>query len=103
MLTIAHRLHTIMDSDRVLVLDAGRVVEFDEPYSLLQNDTGLFSTMVRMTGKSMANNLREMARLAHDIKHRPEDESLRAHYGFVDIPLEDTVLDEARTEQESPI
>ncbi|XP_054168884.1 ATP-binding cassette sub-family C member 4-like [Oppia nitens] len=69
-LTIAHRLHTIMDSDKVLVLDAGRVVEYDEPYLLLQNDQGLFTSMVRMTGKGMAQSLKEMAKIAYDGKHQ---------------------------------
>ncbi|XP_054723461.1 ATP-binding cassette sub-family C member 4-like isoform X2 [Uloborus diversus] len=64
-LTIAHRLHTIMDSDRVLVLDAGEVKEFDEPYTLLQNRNSLFSNMVQMTGPGMAQQLREIARTAH--------------------------------------
>lgn len=54
-----------MDSDRVLVLDAGRLIEFDEPHVLLQDEQGLFFSMVKMTGKSMASNLHEMARLAH--------------------------------------
>lgn len=61
-----------MDSDRVLVLDAGKVVEFDEPYELLQNESGLFTNMVKMTGKSTANNLKEMARLAHEVRENDQ-------------------------------
>ena len=47
-LTIAHRLNTIMDYDKVLVMDQGRVVEFDNPEVLLQNSNGYFSRLVRM-------------------------------------------------------
>lgn len=45
-LTIAHRLNTIMDSDRVVVLDDGNVAEFDTPQALLQKEGGLFRAMV---------------------------------------------------------
>ncbi|XP_054155816.1 ATP-binding cassette sub-family C member 3-like, partial [Oppia nitens] len=44
-LTIAHRINTIMDSDRVLVLDSGRVAEFAEPDSLLANKLSIFYTL----------------------------------------------------------
>ena len=42
MLTIAHRLHTIIDSTRVLVMDAGHVGEYDAPEILLNKEGGLF-------------------------------------------------------------
>ena len=46
-LTIAHRLNTIMDYDKVLVLEQGRVVEFDKPEVLLQNENGYFARLVQ--------------------------------------------------------
>jgi len=44
-LTIAHRLNTIMDCDRVLVLDRGSVAEFDSPSALLSNPESIFASM----------------------------------------------------------
>ncbi|XP_017782317.1 PREDICTED: multidrug resistance-associated protein 1 isoform X1 [Nicrophorus vespilloides] len=49
-LTIAHRLNTIMDSDRVIVLDKGTIVEFDSPPRLLQNRGSIFYSMCRDAG-----------------------------------------------------
>uniref|UniRef100_A0A8C0YT82 ATP-binding cassette sub-family C member 10 n=1 Tax=Cyprinus carpio carpio TaxID=630221 RepID=A0A8C0YT82_CYPCA len=46
-LTIAHRLNTIMDSDRVLVMHAGKVVEFDSPSALCQREDSVFQKLLR--------------------------------------------------------
>ncbi|KAI5990317.1 ABC protein [Pisolithus orientalis] len=45
LLCIAHRLRTIISYDRVLVMDAGMVAEFDIPYNLYQKEGGLFRGM----------------------------------------------------------
>ncbi|XP_065431854.1 multidrug resistance-associated protein 1-like isoform X5 [Chrysemys picta bellii] len=54
-LTIAHRLHTIMDSERVLVLGSGRIIEFDTPHNLLLQQ-GVFSKMVSEAGITQDTN-----------------------------------------------
>jgi ABC-type multidrug transport system ATPase subunit len=90
-LTIAHRLNTIMDSDRVMVMDHGKIVEFDAPLTLLQqsqamqrNDnnnnnnnttgqvamatSGYFAKLVAHTGQQSAEYLLQLARDAHEAK-----------------------------------
>lgn len=44
-LTIAHRLHTILDSDRILVMQGGKVIEFDSPNVLLQDKMSAFYSL----------------------------------------------------------
>ena len=45
-LTIAHRINTILDSDRILVLERGEVAEFDKPAVLLANQNSIFYSLV---------------------------------------------------------
>lgn len=49
-LTIAHRLNTILDYDRILVLEQGRVAEFDTPASLLASENSIFHGMAKDAG-----------------------------------------------------
>jgi len=48
-ITVAHRLNTILDSDRVVVLDKGEVVEFDSPKKLFEKK-GLFHNLMKQAG-----------------------------------------------------
>ncbi|VVC32373.1 Hypothetical protein CINCED_3A009972 [Cinara cedri] len=60
-LTIAHRLNTVIDSDKIIVMDAGHMVEFDHSFNLLKNNEGYFHKMVEQTGRSTADLLKRTA------------------------------------------
>ena len=60
-LSIAHRIETIIDYDRILVLQQGEVVEYGAPATLLAAESGHFAEMVRSTGEVMAAHLRQKA------------------------------------------
>ncbi|KAJ5672890.1 hypothetical protein N7507_002017 [Penicillium longicatenatum] len=49
-ITIAHRLQTIIDYDKVLVLDHGKVIEYDHPWTLINREDGLFRGMCENSG-----------------------------------------------------
>ena len=55
-LTIAHRLHTIADSDRVLVLDAGEVGEYGRPEDLMRKPDGLFRGLMHESSAAHAGS-----------------------------------------------
>ncbi|KAK6362145.1 hypothetical protein TWF730_005842 [Orbilia blumenaviensis] len=66
-MTIAHRLNTIVDYDRVLVLDHGEVKEYDHPYTLIQKKDSLFKDMCASSGE--LETLQKMAKEAWERKH----------------------------------
>lgn len=46
-LTITHRIHSVMNYDKILVMDAGRAVEYDSPNRLMQQNDGFFKNLFR--------------------------------------------------------
>ncbi|KAJ3111421.1 hypothetical protein HK100_002694 [Physocladia obscura] len=60
-LTIAHRLNTIADYDKILVLGAGKVLEYDSPANLLADDNSHFAQMVAETGPANTAVIKELA------------------------------------------
>jgi ABC-type multidrug transport system fused ATPase/permease subunit len=51
LLCIAHRIHTVADYDRILVLDHGQVKEFDTPYKLITREGSIFQQMCERSGE----------------------------------------------------
>ena len=64
-LVIAHRLGTVIDSDKILALRGGEFIEFDHPHLLLQKESGYFAEMVDATGRVAAQCLRKKAEEAY--------------------------------------
>ena len=69
--TIAHRLQTIIDYDKVLVLDKGEVIEYDDPWELIRKENGSFRGMCEMSGDF--DNLTELARKAWEGRRLVDD------------------------------
>ncbi|TFK22452.1 ATP-binding cassette transporter [Coprinopsis marcescibilis] len=60
-LTIAHRLRTVIDYDRVMILDQGQILEFDRPGTLLSDTDSKFHALCKATGKDEFATLKKMA------------------------------------------
>ena len=46
-ITIAHRLNTVIDYDKIMVLNFGQIIEYDSPQNLLQNQNSVFYSMAK--------------------------------------------------------
>jgi ABC-type multidrug transport system fused ATPase/permease subunit len=60
-IAIAHRLKSVIQYDRILVLERGNIAEFDTPLNLLDNEESIFGALVRENGADYEKELREMA------------------------------------------
>jgi ATP-binding cassette subfamily C (CFTR/MRP) protein 4 len=64
-LAVAHRLDTVIDYDKILVLGKGSVIEYGSPHELILKG-GAFCQMVDDTGEEMALDLKEQARYSFE-------------------------------------
>ncbi|EDV26684.1 uncharacterized protein TRIADDRAFT_22580, partial [Trichoplax adhaerens] len=68
-ITIAHRLNTVIDCDRIMVFKDGRLIEFDSPFALLQNKNSEFANMVSKSGWNEYERLFSIARKANEFNY----------------------------------
>ncbi|XP_057653035.1 ATP-binding cassette subfamily C member 4-like isoform X9 [Diorhabda carinulata] len=64
-ITIAHRLNTIMEYNKVMVMSDGKLVEIGHPHHLLDNNKGHFHKLVLETGPEMSSKLKEVAMMTY--------------------------------------
>ncbi|WWD20306.1 hypothetical protein CI109_104782 [Kwoniella shandongensis] len=60
-LTIAHRIHTIIDFDKVIVMDRGHIAEYASPAELLRDHKSKFYALCKATGRTEFGNLKTLA------------------------------------------
>ncbi len=68
MITIAHRVKTIIQYDKILVLNEGEKAEFGSPLELLKKENGVFKGMVMKHGKEAFHAMMQLAKEKGDRK-----------------------------------
>nr|XP_006811390.1 PREDICTED: multidrug resistance-associated protein 4-like [Saccoglossus kowalevskii] len=96
-LTIAHRLNTIIDSDRIMVVQTGNVIEFDEPLKLMEKEEGVFCSMV--TASKMSSKIKSKLRQHEHRKVNEEQKhsESKEHENNTDIPNGGASVDVTRS------
>ena len=54
LITIAHRINTVLDYDRIIVMDKGMIAEYGTPTELRRMEGGIFASMLMQTGNTAA-------------------------------------------------
>lgn len=73
-ITIAHRLQTIIDYDKVVVMDKGEVAQFGTPWDLIKDEDGMFRDMCDAAGEGELESLMKGAKKAFEAKRLVDDE-----------------------------
>jgi ATP-binding cassette subfamily C (CFTR/MRP) protein 1 len=60
-ITIAHRLNTIIYYDKIVVLDHGEIKEYDTPLNLVKNPESFLGALIRKTGKTYSDKIFALA------------------------------------------
>ena len=60
-LTIAHRINTIIENDKVVCLDKGELIAMATPAEMLRDEGSMFANLVKETGEQSARNLKARA------------------------------------------
>jgi ABC-type multidrug transport system fused ATPase/permease subunit len=78
-LTIAHRINTIIENHQVVCLQAGNLVAMDSPSAMLADSNSIFSQLVAETGTASAKNLKQRADAAEAARARNTRDIKRTH------------------------
>ncbi|KAL7295968.1 hypothetical protein TKK_0010526 [Trichogramma kaykai] len=78
-ITVSHKLDSVLDNDRVLVIDDGRVIEYDHPHVLLQNENSLFTKLAKQMGETKYEKLKKDAQEMYKLINKTETMTENTH------------------------